>query len=95
EENFVSAERLVSAKSAKKTDRFRWRNGPFLVEENSRPLPNTPGWLIAKSSEDENEHIPLLDHYFGDNDSDFVPVAGPSAIPLKPHITRNRFNKKK
>ncbi|CAG8798085.1 26315_t:CDS:2, partial [Gigaspora rosea] len=64
------AERVVSAKSAKKTDWFRWRN-------------------------DENEPIPLSDHYSSDNDSDFVPVAGPSAIPPKTHITRNQFNKKR
>ncbi|CAG8796705.1 3667_t:CDS:1, partial [Gigaspora rosea] len=65
------------------------------VEENSRPPPNTLDWLIAKSSKDENEPIPLSDHYSGDNDSDFVPVAGPSAIPPKTHITRNQFNKKR
>ncbi|RIB28883.1 hypothetical protein C2G38_2156864 [Gigaspora rosea] len=50
-------------KAQKKSDWFRWRNSPFLVEENSRPPPNTPDWLIAKSSEDENEPIPLLNHY--------------------------------
>ncbi|CAG8754377.1 17510_t:CDS:2, partial [Gigaspora rosea] len=83
------------SKKRKKKDQFHWRNGSFLVEENSRPPPNTPDWLIAKLSKDENESIPLLDHYSGDNNSDFVPVARTSTIPPKTHITRNQFNKKR
>ncbi|CAG8692080.1 25318_t:CDS:2, partial [Gigaspora rosea] len=71
------------------------RNGLFLVNENSRPPLNTPNWLIAKSSDDINGPILLSDHYSGDNNSDFVPIAGPSAISPKTHITRNQFNKKR
>ncbi|CAG8800004.1 2300_t:CDS:2, partial [Gigaspora rosea] len=63
EGNFVVGREGSISKKHKKTNRFCWRNGPFLVEENSRPPPNTPNWLIAKSSEDENEPI-LLSNQF-------------------------------
>ncbi|CAG8773911.1 7429_t:CDS:2, partial [Gigaspora rosea] len=50
-------------------------------------------WFCWRNN--ENKPIPLSDHYSGNNISDFVPIARPSTIPPKTHITRNRFNKKR
>ncbi|CAG8828293.1 6233_t:CDS:1, partial [Dentiscutata erythropus] len=94
-------ERVVAARSTKDTDRFRWKNSPFLVDRISNPPPNTPNWIIFQTyfgrDTENNENYPISELNSDDEttaDSDYELIAGPSTnLPQKKYVTRNRGKK--
>ncbi|CAG8849622.1 11349_t:CDS:1, partial [Racocetra persica] len=100
-----SVERVVAARSTKDTDRFRWRNAPFLVNQISIPPPDALAWFIsdeyvAENNENDPSLRPDSDARVTANsdakttaDSDYKPVAGMSNNLPKKYRTRNKGKK--